>query len=36
MAEQLRAYYLIPGIMVQALQEDTASGKAKVRVAGIV
>ena len=36
MVEQLRAYYLIPGTMVQVLQEDAASGTSKVRVAGIV
>lgn len=36
MVEQLRAYYLIPGTMVQLIQEDTALGTSKVRVAGIV
>jgi hypothetical protein len=36
MVEQLRAYYLISGTMVQVIQEDTASGTAQVRVAGIV
>src|SRR3954464_12846540 len=36
MVEQLRAYYLIPGTVVQVIQEDTASGTSQVRVAGIV
>ena len=36
MVEQLRAYYLIPGNVVQVVQEDTASGMSKIRAAGIV
>ena len=36
MVEHLRAYYLIPGTMVQVVQEDAASGTSQVRVAGIV
>jgi hypothetical protein len=34
--EQLRAYYLITGTIVQVVQEDTASGMSKIRAAGIV
>jgi hypothetical protein len=36
MVEQLRAYYLIPGTIVQVVQVDTASGMSKVRAAGMV
>jgi hypothetical protein len=36
MVGQLRAYYLIPGNVVQVVQEDTVSGMSKIRAAGIV
>jgi hypothetical protein len=34
--DKLRAYYLIPGNVVQVVQEDTVSGMSKIRAAGIV
>ena len=35
MTEQLRAYYLIRGTMVQVVTEDTSSGLSQVNLAGI-
>jgi hypothetical protein len=36
MVEQLRAYYLIPGGIVQLVQQDAASGMSKIHSAEIV
>lgn len=36
MAGQLRAYYLIPGNVVQVVEEDKVSGMSKIRIDGIV
>jgi len=36
MVEQLRAYYLIRGNVVQVVEEDTVSGLSKIRAPGIV
>jgi hypothetical protein len=36
MAGQLRAYYLIPGNVVQVVEEDKVSGMSKIRIGGIV
>jgi hypothetical protein len=33
--EQLRAYYLIPGTLVQVIQRDTASGTSQVQLNGL-
>ena len=35
MVEQLRAYYLIQGAIVKVLSEESGTGMAKIRVAGI-
>lgn len=35
MIEQLRAYYLIRGTMVQVITEDTSSGLSQINMAGI-
>jgi hypothetical protein len=36
MVEQLRAYYLIPGVIVQLVQQDAASGMSQIHSAEIV
>jgi hypothetical protein len=33
--EQLRAYYLIPGTLVQVIQSDTASGTSQIQLNGL-
>jgi len=35
MVEQLRAYYLISGTLVQLVQEDSSSGMSQIRFGGI-
>jgi hypothetical protein len=35
MVEQVKAYFLIPGMIVQVIEEDPASGLSKIRMAGI-
>ena len=35
MVEQLRAYYLIQGAIVKVLSEESGTGMAKIRIAGI-
>ena len=35
MVEQVKAYYLIPGAIVQVTEEDPSSGLSKIRIAGI-
>ena len=35
MVEQVKAYYLIPGTIVQVTEEDPGSGLSKIRMAGI-
>ena len=35
MVESLQAYYLVPGAIVQVVQQDPASGLSRVRMAGI-
>jgi hypothetical protein len=35
MVDDLQAYYLIPGTIVQLVQQDAASGMSQVRLAGI-
>jgi hypothetical protein len=35
MIEQLRAYYLIRGTMIQVVKEDTSSGLSQINMAGI-
>ena len=35
MTEELRAYYLVFGTIVQLVQEDSASGMSKIHIAGI-
>ena len=35
MIEQVKAYFLIPGTIVQVTEEDPASGLSKIRMAGI-
>jgi hypothetical protein len=35
LVEQVKAYYLIPGAIVQVTEEDPSSGLSKIRIAGI-
>ena len=35
LVEQLRVYYLVPGIVVQVVQTDAASGMSQIRINGI-
>jgi hypothetical protein len=35
MVEQLRAYYLTPGTIVQVVHEDTSAGLAQIRINGV-
>ena len=35
MVEQVKAYYLVPGTIVQVTEEDPSSGLSKIRMAGI-
>jgi hypothetical protein len=35
MVDNLRAYYLIPGTLVQVVQNDPASGESQIRLGGI-
>jgi len=35
MIEQVKAYFLIPGTIVQVTEEDPSSGLSKIRIAGI-
>jgi hypothetical protein len=35
MVDQLRAYYLVSGTIVQLVQEDSASGMSQIHIAGI-
>jgi hypothetical protein len=35
MVEQVKAYYLIPGAIVQVVEDDPSSGLSKIRMAGI-
>jgi hypothetical protein len=35
MVEQVKAYFLIPGMIVQVTEEDQGSGMSKIRMAGI-
>ena len=35
MVEQVKAYFLIPGTIVQVTEEDPGSGLSKIRMAGI-
>src|ERR1700751_1937347 len=35
MVEQVKAYYLIPGAIVQVIEDDPSSGLSKIRMAGI-
>src|ERR1700741_1906851 len=35
LVEQVKAYYLIPGTIVQVTEEDPSSGLSKIRMAGV-
>jgi hypothetical protein len=35
MVEEVKAYYLIPGAIVQVIEDDPSSGLSKIRMAGI-
>ena len=35
MVEEVKAYYLIPGTIVQVIEDDPSSGLSKIRMAGI-
>jgi hypothetical protein len=35
MVEQVKAYFLIPGMIVQVIEEDPSSGLSKIRMSGI-
>jgi len=35
MVEQVKAYFLIPGMIVQEIEEDSSSGLSKIRMSGI-
>jgi hypothetical protein len=35
MVEQVKAYYLVPGAIVQVIEDDPSSGLSKIRMAGI-
>ena len=35
MVEEVKAYYLIPGALVQVIEDDPSSGLSKIRMAGI-
>jgi hypothetical protein len=36
MVEQVKAYYLIPGTIVQVIEDDPSSGLSEIRMAGII
>jgi hypothetical protein len=36
MVEEVRAYYLIPGTIVQVIEDDSSSGLSEIRMAGII